>query len=489
MQDCVASFSRSSITSTNNTGMSSRGPRSTGSHSDPLWGEAEASVEAHSEDSPSTGLLFPNGSSPPLAGLLISTSASQNDSLHGGVNAAMLLSASQLGLKSTTGPPSGITASSIGNINGSLAGSMDSGGIQPIPQAQAVALAELLAAQRGHLQQQHQQQMAAVMALEDEIREAAGGAGARPTCAFFKRTGTCAYGDRCKFLHPVDCPPPSLNQRGYPMRPEEPNCPHYIKKGWCAFGATCKFHHAEGHVGPPLGFNPNLGTAYLQQLQQQQFLGNMAPSSSLAGQGDGGLMMAVRGSKNPFPNNAGLNSNAGYPNLEGVQLGNSFNLMSEMPQPANNAAHLYALQQQQQQQQQFFYGNGGNASSLETLVPALMPSLGNQMGMSSGLQMGGMLGGWNGPIQAQGMQMAAQGGRAPAMSNRATNAGPSSQNLPMPIPVQAHQLNSLANHLDYQSFSNPSSSVGSAPHFDSSSEQIVNAMQQLRMGGTKVAQS
>ncbi|GAX84680.1 hypothetical protein CEUSTIGMA_g12101.t1 [Chlamydomonas eustigma] len=65
------------------------------------------------------------------------------------------------------------------------------------------------------------------------------------TCAFFKRTGTCAYGDRCKFLHPVDCPPPHLNSRGYPLRPQEPDCPHYLKKGWCAFGATCKFHHSE----------------------------------------------------------------------------------------------------------------------------------------------------------------------------------------------------------------------------------------------------
>jgi hypothetical protein len=37
-------------------------------------------------------------------------------------------------------------------------------------------------------------------------------------CAFFMRTGTCAYGDRCRFAHPPDRPPPDLNSRGYPKR-------------------------------------------------------------------------------------------------------------------------------------------------------------------------------------------------------------------------------------------------------------------------------
>lgn len=35
----------------------------------------------------------------------------------------------------------------------------------------------------------------------------------RPVCTFFLRTGTCAYGDRCKFQHPRDRPPPVLNSR------------------------------------------------------------------------------------------------------------------------------------------------------------------------------------------------------------------------------------------------------------------------------------
>ncbi|KAG2498951.1 hypothetical protein HYH03_003141 [Edaphochlamys debaryana] len=69
--------------------------------------------------------------------------------------------------------------------------------------------------------------------------------GEKQLCTFFLRTGTCAYGDRCKFRHPLDRPPPVLNSRGYPVRGEEPDCAHYLKKGWCAFGPTCKFNHPE----------------------------------------------------------------------------------------------------------------------------------------------------------------------------------------------------------------------------------------------------
>ncbi|GLC43083.1 hypothetical protein PLESTB_000864900 [Pleodorina starrii] len=69
--------------------------------------------------------------------------------------------------------------------------------------------------------------------------------GEKQLCTFFLRTGTCAYGDRCKFSHPANRPPPQLNTRGYPVRSEEPDCAHYLKKGWCAFGPTCKFNHPE----------------------------------------------------------------------------------------------------------------------------------------------------------------------------------------------------------------------------------------------------
>jgi hypothetical protein len=62
--------------------------------------------------------------------------------------------------------------------------------------------------------------------LADELLLAHGGdesqelAGVRQVCTFYLRTGTCAYGDRCKFQHPKDRPPPALNSRGYPIRNE-----------------------------------------------------------------------------------------------------------------------------------------------------------------------------------------------------------------------------------------------------------------------------
>lgn len=65
----------------------------------------------------------------------------------------------------------------------------------------------------------------------------------KQVCQFFLRTGTCAFGNRCKFFHPKDHRPPQLNPKGYPVRPDEKSCSFYMKHGWCAFGATCKFNH------------------------------------------------------------------------------------------------------------------------------------------------------------------------------------------------------------------------------------------------------
>ena len=90
-----------------------------------------------------------------------------------------------------------------------------------------------------------------------------GGVDRQPICTFFLRTGTCAYGDRCKFLHPRDRPPPVLNARGYPVRPEEVDCAHYLKKGWCAFNLTCKFNHPE--LAPPVLPSSSYGIAASQQ--------------------------------------------------------------------------------------------------------------------------------------------------------------------------------------------------------------------------------
>ena len=73
-------------------------------------------------------------------------------------------------------------------------------------------------------------------------------------CTFFMRTGTCAYGDRCRYKHPKDRPPPQVNSRGFPVREGETDCEHYIKRGWCAFGVTCKFNHPESTAFIPMPY-------------------------------------------------------------------------------------------------------------------------------------------------------------------------------------------------------------------------------------------
>lgn len=68
------------------------------------------------------------------------------------------------------------------------------------------------------------------------------------SCAFFLKTGTCAYGDKCKFAHPLDkVPIIHFNTLGLPLRPGEPDCAFYMKTLRCGFGASCKFNHPEAY--------------------------------------------------------------------------------------------------------------------------------------------------------------------------------------------------------------------------------------------------
>ncbi|KAL4859340.1 Zinc finger CCCH domain-containing protein 12 [Chlorella vulgaris] len=92
----------------------------------------------------------------------------------------------------------------------------------------------------------------------------------RQPCAFFLKTGTCAYGDGCKFAHPFDQAPKVLfNSLGLPLRPTEPECSFFMKNFRCAFGHTCKFHHPElppgGGAAPPLP--PMYAMQYAMQYQ------------------------------------------------------------------------------------------------------------------------------------------------------------------------------------------------------------------------------
>ncbi|KMZ72986.1 Zinc finger CCCH domain-containing protein 32 [Zostera marina] len=75
----------------------------------------------------------------------------------------------------------------------------------------------------------------------------------QPLCQYFMRTGTCKFGSTCKYHHPKQGGLVTLNVHGYPLRPIHPcwqtqgeqECSYYIKSGQCKFGVTCKFNHPQ----------------------------------------------------------------------------------------------------------------------------------------------------------------------------------------------------------------------------------------------------
>ena len=80
-------------------------------------------------------------------------------------------------------------------------------------------------------------------------------------CAFFLKTGTCKFGEGCKFDHPPELAgtdqstsldrqtfggigtDPQPVRYGLPIRPGQQECSFFMKTGSCKFGSTCKFHH------------------------------------------------------------------------------------------------------------------------------------------------------------------------------------------------------------------------------------------------------
>ncbi|KAK1318916.1 Zinc finger CCCH domain-containing protein 32 [Acorus calamus] len=74
----------------------------------------------------------------------------------------------------------------------------------------------------------------------------------QPVCQYYMKTGSCKFGATCKYHHPRQGGgPASLNYYGFPLRPGEKECSYYVKTGVCKFGATCKFHHPQP-AGVPL---------------------------------------------------------------------------------------------------------------------------------------------------------------------------------------------------------------------------------------------
>ncbi|KAH0925539.1 hypothetical protein HID58_017795 [Brassica napus] len=76
----------------------------------------------------------------------------------------------------------------------------------------------------------------------------------RAECRFFMNTGTCKYGDDCKYTHPRErmSSPNLLNPIVLPARSGKPACGNFAS-GYCKYGANCKFDH-------PMPLNPYDGT-------------------------------------------------------------------------------------------------------------------------------------------------------------------------------------------------------------------------------------
>uniref|UniRef100_A0A1J3H922 Zinc finger CCCH domain-containing protein 26 n=1 Tax=Noccaea caerulescens TaxID=107243 RepID=A0A1J3H922_NOCCA len=70
----------------------------------------------------------------------------------------------------------------------------------------------------------------------------------RAECRFFMNTGTCKYGDDCKYSHPkermLQSQPNLLNPIVLPSRPGQPACGNFKAYGFCKYGANCKFDHS-----------------------------------------------------------------------------------------------------------------------------------------------------------------------------------------------------------------------------------------------------
>lgn len=98
-----------------------------------------------------------------------------------------------------------------------------------------------------------------------------------PDCAFFIKSGSCKFGEGCKFNHPPERaghgsnmnmardpssalatalvgPPAGLVNGQHPIRPGQPDCTFYLNSGACKYGECCKFNHPpEKAINAPTG--------------------------------------------------------------------------------------------------------------------------------------------------------------------------------------------------------------------------------------------
>ena len=77
-------------------------------------------------------------------------------------------------------------------------------------------------------------------------QSSARGSSHQKPCAFFLQHGSCAFGSKCKFSHPIELAPlVEYNSVGLPRRYGQPVCRYYIQTGRCSYGYTCRYDHPD----------------------------------------------------------------------------------------------------------------------------------------------------------------------------------------------------------------------------------------------------
>ncbi|CAH2038888.1 unnamed protein product [Thlaspi arvense] len=107
----------------------------------------------------------------------------------------------------------------------------------------------------------------------------------QPQCRFFMNTGTCKYGDDCKYSHPgariISPPPPPnlINPFVLPARPGQPACGSFKSYGFCKFGPNCRFDHSV-LTYPGLTMPASLPTPYAPPVSSNHQRISPSPSRS-----------------------------------------------------------------------------------------------------------------------------------------------------------------------------------------------------------------
>ncbi|KAJ4907220.1 Zinc finger CCCH domain-containing protein 26 [Raphanus sativus] len=87
--------------------------------------------------------------------------------------------------------------------------------------------------------------MAGYNSVHNNVKTQPDSSSERAECRFFMSTGTCKYGDDCKYSHPNLTHPIVV----LPARPGQPACGNFKAYGFCKYGSNCKYDH-------PMPLNP-----------------------------------------------------------------------------------------------------------------------------------------------------------------------------------------------------------------------------------------